>query len=140
MGFAFPAGIGAKYAFPDRRVLSVCGDAGFMMNVQDFETAVRKKVNVVALIWLDGEYGLIKWKQQNQFDGKHSDLAFHNPDFEMLAHAFGGWGLTLTSPDQLTGALEEAFAQEGPAIIAVPVEYAENRKLTKRLGDLQFSI
>jgi acetolactate synthase-1/2/3 large subunit len=140
MGFAFPAGIGAKYAFPDRRVLSVCGDAGFMMNVQDFETAVRKKVNVVALIWLDGEYGLIKWKQQNQFDGKHSDLAFHNPDFEMLAHAFGGWGRRLTSPDQLTGALEEAFAQEGPAIIAVPVEYAENRKLTKRLGDLQFSI
>lgn len=140
MGFAFPAGMGAKYALPDRRVLSVCGDAGFMMNVQDFETAVRKKVNVVALIWLDGEYGLIKWKQQNQFDGKHSDLAFHNPDFEMLAHAFGGWGCTLTSPDQLTGALEEAFAQEGPAIIALPVDYAENRKLTKRLGDLQFSI
>jgi acetolactate synthase-1/2/3 large subunit len=140
MGFAFPAGMGAKYAFPDRRILSICGDAGFLMNVQDFETAVRKKVNVVALIWLDGEYGLIKWKQQNQFDGSHSDLAFHNPDFEMLAHAFGGWGRTLTSPDQLTGALEEAFAQEGPAIIALPVDYAENRKLTKRLGDLQFSI
>ncbi len=140
MGFAFPAGMGAKYAHPERRILSVCGDAGFMMNVQDFETAVRKKLNVVALIWLDGEYGLIKWKQQNQFDGKHSDLAFHNPDFEMLAHAFGGWGRTLTSPDQLTGALEEAFAQEGPAIIALPVDYAENRKLTKRLGDLQFSI
>jgi acetolactate synthase I/II/III large subunit len=140
MGFAFPAGMGAKYAHPERRILSVCGDAGFMMNVQDFETAVRKKLNVVALIWLDGEYGLIKWKQQNQFDGKHSDLAFHNPDFEMLAHAFGGWGRTLTSPDQLTGALEEAFAQEGPAIIALPVDYAENRKLTKLLGDLQFSI
>ena len=140
MGFAFPAGMGAKYAFPDRRVLAVCGDAAFLMNVQDFETAVRKKINVVALIWLDGEYGLIKWKQQNQFDGHHSDLAFTNPDFEMLAKSFGGWGRTLTAYDQLPGALEEAFAQEGPAIIAVPVDYAENMKLTKRLGDLQFSI
>jgi acetolactate synthase-1/2/3 large subunit len=140
MGFAFPAGMGAKYAHPDKRVLAVCGDAAFMMNVQDFETAVRKKLNVVALIWLDGEYGLIKWKQQNEFDGRHSDLAFNNPDFEMLARSFGGWGRTLTAHNQLPGALEEAFSQDGPAIIAVPVDYAENRKLTKRLGDLQFSI
>jgi len=140
MGFAFPAGMGAKYAMPDRRVLAVCGDAAFMMNVQEIETAVRKKINVVALIWLDGEYGLIKWKQQNQFDGRHSDLAFGNPDFEMLAHSFGAWGRTLTAPDQLLPALEEAFAQEGPALIALPVDYAENRKLTKRLGDLQFTI
>ncbi len=140
MGFAFPAGMGAKHACPDRRILAVCGDAAFMMNVQDFETAVRKKLNVVALVWMDGEYGLIKWKQENQFDGRHSDLAFDNPDFGMLARSFGGWGCTLTAPDQLAGALEEAFSQEGPAIIALPVDYRENRKLTKRLGDLQFTI
>ena len=136
MGFALLGAIGAKIAHPDRRVLAVCGDAGFLMNVQDLETAARKKLNVVCLVWLDGEYGLIKWKQQNHFDGRHSDLTFNNPDFELLARAFGMWGRTLTAPDQLSGALEEAYDQDGPALIAVPVDYAENRKLTKRLGDL----
>ena len=140
MGFALPGGMGAKIALPDRRVLAICGDAGFLMNVQDLETMVRRKLRVVVMVWIDGEYGLIKWKQQNHFDGKHSELAFGNPDFELLAKAFGMWGKTLTSADQLPGALEEAFAQDGPALLAVPVDYAENMKLTKRLGDLQFSI
>jgi acetolactate synthase-1/2/3 large subunit len=92
MGFAMPGSIGAKIAFPDRRVLSISGDAGFMMNVQDLETAVRRKLNIVAMIWEDGEYGLIKWKQQNGFNGQHSDLSFGNPDFESLAKSFGMWG------------------------------------------------
>lgn len=140
MGFAFPAAMGAKFAYPDRKVLAVCGDAGFLMNVQDIETAVRRKLNVVVVILLDGEYGLIKWKQSNQFDGRHSDLAFGNPDFAMLAKSFGAWGTVLTSHEQLKPAIEEAFKQEGPALIGVPVDYAENRKLTKRLGELQFSI
>ena len=140
MGFAFPGSVGAKLAFPERRVLSISGDAGFLMNVQDLETAARYKISTVAMVWLDGEYGLIKWKQQNMFGGKHSDLAFGNPDFEQLARAFGLWGRTLTGPGQLTEALEEAFHQEGPAILAVPVDYAENQKLTKRLGELEFTI
>jgi acetolactate synthase-1/2/3 large subunit len=140
MGFALPGSIGAKIACPDRRVLSINGDAGFMMNVQELETAARLRLNVVNMVWLDGEYGLIKWKQQNQFGGKHSDLKFNNPDFEHLAKAFGIWGKVLTGPDQVKGALEEAFAQEGPALIAVPVDYGENRKLTKRLGELAFTI
>ena len=135
MGFALPGAIGAKYAFPERRVLAICGDAGFLMNVQDLETAVRKKLNVVIMVWVDGEYGLIKWKQQTHFGGRHSDLAFNNPDFELLAQAFGMWGRTLTGPAQVEDALEEAFAQDGPALIAVPVDYAENMKLTKRLGE-----
>ena len=92
------------------------------------------------MIWLDGEYGLIKWKQQNQFDGKHSDLSFTNPDFELLAKSFGAWGRTLSSARELPGALAEAFEQEGPAIIAVPVDYAENRKLTKRLGEIELTL
>ncbi len=140
MGFAFPGSVGAKIAYPDRRVLSISGDAGFLMNVQDLETAARLKVNVVAMVWLDGEYGLIKWKQQNHFDGRHSDLAFNNPDFELLAKAFGVWGRTLTGPDQIKPALEEAFAQPGPSLIAVPVDYSENQKMTKRLGELEFTI
>jgi len=114
----------------------VCGDAGFLMNVQDLETAVRLQLNFVCLIWVDGEYGLIKWKQQNQFGGRHSDLAFGNPDFELLAKSFGMWGRALDGPNQLPTALDEAFSQNGPALIAVPVDYGENLKLTKRLGDL----
>ena len=136
MGFALPGAIGAKMAFPERRVAAVCGDAGFLMNVQDLETAVRLKLNFVCLVWVDGEYGLIKWKQQNHYDGRHSDLAFNNPDFELLARSFGMWGRTLTGPDQLQPVLDEAFAQDGPALIAIPVDYDENRKLTERLGNL----
>ncbi len=136
MGFALPGAIGAKIAHPDRRVVAVCGDAGFLMNVQDLETAVRLKLNIVCLIWVDGEYGLIKWKQQDQFNGRHSNLAFGNPDFELLARSFGMYGRTLDAPGELPAALDEAFAQSGPALIAVPVDYRENRKLTERLGNL----
>ncbi len=136
MGFALPGAIGARLALPDRRTLAVCGDAGFLMNVQELETAARLKLNIVVIIWVDGEYGLIKWKQQNHFDGRHSDLAFGNPDFIKLADAFGIWGRTVDSAEGLAPALEQAFAQPGPALVAVPVDYDENRKLTARLGNL----
>ena len=140
MGFAMPGAIGAKFAQPDRKALAICGDAGFLMNVQELETAVRLGVNCVIMIWVDGEYGLIKWKQQNHFDGRHSDLAFGNPDFELLAKSFGMWGRTLTAAGQLPAALKEAFEQPGPALLAVPVDYAENQKLTRRLGDIEIPI
>jgi acetolactate synthase-1/2/3 large subunit len=140
MGFAMPGALGAKMAFPDRKVMSISGDAGFLMNVQDLETAARLGLNTVNMVWLDGEYGLIKWKQQNHFDGKHSDLRFNNPDFELLAQAFGIWGRVLDGPGQVQSALEDAFAQDKPALIAVPVDYSENQKLTKRLGDIDVSI
>ncbi len=136
MGFALPGAIGAKIAHPDRNVLAICGDAGFLMNVQDLETAARLKIPVTIMVWCDNEYGLIKWKQQNAFDGRHSDLAFNNPDFDYLAKAFGIWGRTLDGPDQIEDALQEAFRQDGPALIAVPVDYGENVKLSQRLGNL----
>ncbi len=134
MGFALPGSIGAKMAFPDRKVLSINGDAGFLMNIQDLETAVRKKINIVAVVWLDGEYGLIKWKQQVHFKGEHSDLKFENPNFYELAKSFFMWGKQINSPDEFIPALHEAFKQKGPAIIGVPVDYSENMKLTKHLG------
>lgn len=140
MGFAMPGSIGAKIAYPDRKVLSISGDAGFMMNVQDLETAVRLKLNIVAMIWIDGEYGLIKWKQQTGFNGTHSDLKFNNPDFAKLAESFGMWGREISAVDEIVPALEEAFRQDGPALIAVPVDYAENMKLAKRLGNVQVQI
>ena len=140
MGFALPGSIGAKMAFPDKKVLSVNGDAGFLMNVQDLETAVRKKLNIVAVVWLDGEYGLIKWKQQVQFKGEHSDLKFDNPNFLELAKSFGMWGTQVHSADQFIPTLNEAFRQKGPAIIGVPVDYGENMKLTKHLGKVSATI
>tara|TARA_B100000315_G_C14574745_1_gene587365 strand:- start:2475 stop:2897 length:423 start_codon:yes stop_codon:yes gene_type:complete len=140
MGFAMPGSIGAKMALPDKNILSISGDAGFMMNVQELETAVRRKLNIVAMVWVDGEYGLIKWKQQDGFNGKHSDLAFGNPDFAKLAEAYGMWGREITAPGQLVSTLEEAFQQGGPALIAVPVDYSENTKLTARLGEIEIPI
>ncbi len=140
MGFALPGAIGAKYANPDSKVVAVCGDAGFLMNVQDLETAVRRNIPFVCIVWLDGEYGLIKWKQQNQFGGRHSDLAFDNPDIEKLAAAFGMWGRHVRSCAAFPDALAEALAHDGPALIAVDVDYRENRKLTERLGEIDLPI
>jgi len=127
-------------ARPDNNVLSISGDAGFMMNVQDLETAVRLGINAVFMVWEDGEYGLIKWKQQNQFNGRHSDLGFTNPDWELLAKAFGMWGREVKKASDLKPTLKEAFEQNGPALIAVKVDYGENMKLTKRLGEIEVSI
>ena len=140
MGFALPGAIGAKYARPDAKVVAVCGDAGFLMNVHDLETAVRKQIPFVCVVWLDGEYGLIKWKQQTQFNGRHSDLAFANPDMEKLAEAFGMWGRKVNSVDEFSSALKEALEHDGPALLAVDVDYGENRKLTERLGEIDLPI
>ncbi len=133
MGFALPGAMAAKLVHPDRRVVAVAGDAGYLMNVHDLETAVRRKLNFVSLVWEDCEYGLIKWKQTNQF-GRHSDLRFTNPDWVKLAESFGCWGKRVENARDLRGALEEAFQQDRPAIVVMPVDYSENRKLTERLG------
>ena len=111
-----------------------------LMNVQDLETAVRIGSRMVIMVWVDGEYGLIKWKQQNHYEGRHSDLAFNNPDFDLLAKSFGMWSKVIDGPGQIASALEEAFDQDGPALIAVPVDYTENQKLTKRLGEIEVAI
>ena len=92
------------------------------------------------VVWIDGEYGLIKWKQQNEFNGRHTNLAFGNPDFDALAKAFGMWGRTIGSLDEFAPALDEALELEGPSLIAVPVDYLENRRLTERLGNLVCTI
>ncbi len=137
MGFALPGAIGATYARPDSKVVAVCGDAGFLMNVQDLETAARVNADIVCVVWLDGEYGLIKWKQQNHFNGEHSDLAFSNPDMEMLAKSFGIKGKHVKSAVDFGPAFEEALAHKGPVLLAVDVDYRENVALTKRLGDIE---
>ena len=140
MGFALPGAIGATFARPESKVVAVCGDAGFLMNVQDLETAARIGAKFVCIVWLDGEYGLIKWKQQNHFDGQHSDLAFNNPDMELLARSFGIWGQHVKRNEDFANALDEALTCNGPALIAVDVDYRENVALTERLGEIDLPL
>jgi len=135
MGFALPGAIAASLVYPDRRILAINGDAGFMMNVQEMETARRLNVNIVAMVWEDCEYGLIAWKQHNQF-GRHTDLSFNNPDWLKLADSFDWNGYRVNKSSELVSTLETAFSQSGPSLVVVPIDYGENTKLTRRLGEI----
>jgi len=139
MGFALPAAVAAALVHPDRQVLSICGDAGFMMNVQEMETAKRLNSNIVVMVWEDHAYGLIAWKQQNQF-GHHTDLSFSNPHWMLLAKAFGWHGHWVENSVDLQGTLERAFSESGPSLIVLPIDYRENMKLTERLGNIACAI
>jgi acetolactate synthase-1/2/3 large subunit len=133
MGIALPGAIAAAFLHPQRRILAATGDAGFLMNVQELETAVREGRNLVALIFHDGGYGLIDWKQRQHF-GRTSHVAFGNPDFVALAESFGALGLRVAAADELGPALETAFTAGRPAVIDCPVDYRENLRLTEELG------
>ena len=135
MGFALPGAIAASLVHPQRRVLAIAGDGGFLMNVQEMETARRLDSNIVAMVWEDGEYGLIKWKQQDHFD-RHSNLGFTNPDWRLLARSFGWNGHTVSRSKDLAETLEAAFREEGPSLVVVPIDYRENLALTRRMGVL----
>ncbi len=139
MGFALPGAIGAKIVHPDRRILAICGDGGFLMNVQELETARRIGANIVVLIWQDNAYGLIEWKQDNQF-GRHADLRFNNPDFVKLAEAFDCIGIKVENSGDFKETLEKAFHYDKPVIITVPIDYRENKKLSQRLGSIRCPI
>ncbi|GAA6151034.1 acetolactate synthase large subunit [Pseudoteredinibacter isoporae] len=139
MGFALPGAIAASIVHPDRNILAISGDAGFMMNMQEMETARRLNLNLTVMVWDDGGYGLIKWKQENEF-GKHTDLDFGNPDWVPLAEAFGWHAQKVENSRDLQGALKTAFATDGPSLVVIPIDYSENKKLTERLGELTCSI
>jgi len=135
MGFALPGAIAANLVFPELKILGVAGDAGFLMNVQEMETAKRIGANIVMLIWEDREYGLIAWKQQTEF-GHHTDLSFDNPDWLQLAQAFGWHGHFVDRSTDFAATLAQAFAEEGPSLVVAPVDYRENMLLNERLGEL----
>ena len=135
MGIAVPGAIAAKLAHPKRKVVAVTGDAGFLMNSQEIETAMRLKIAIVILIWNDASYGLIEWKQQNQF-GRTSNVKFTNPDFVQYAQSFGAKGIRIEKTDQLMPALRDALTNDTVTIIDCPVDYRENLKLTETLGQL----
>jgi acetolactate synthase-1/2/3 large subunit len=135
MAFALPGSIGAKLACPNRKVLAVCGDAGFLMNAQELETALREHVHFVVLIWVDESYGLIKWKMDLEL-GHHSSVDFHNPDFVKYAESFGAKGYRIDQSNKLLPTLKQALADDTVSVIACPVDYSENIKLTNKLGTL----
>ena len=135
MGFALPGAIAASIVHPDKNILAICGDAGFLMNVQEMETAKRLNSKIVVMVWEDNCYGLIAWKQNNEF-GHHTNLSFGNPDWMQLASAFGWHGYHVQNSHDLVGALESAFKQSGPSLVVIPIDYRENELLTKRQGDI----
>ena len=139
MGFALPGAIAAGIVHPDRRILAVAGDAGFLMNVQEMETAVRLGSNIVVMVWEDHAYGLIAWKQQTHF-GHHTDLAFGNPDWKTLAQAFGWNGHYIDNSSDLARALDAAFDEQGPSLVVIPIDYRENQLLTKKLGEIAWTL
>ncbi len=135
MGIGVPGAIAAKMAYPDKNVLTITGDAGFMMNSQEIETALRYRVAIVIMIWNDSEYGLIKWHQERRF-GHSNNIDFNNPDFVKYADSFGAKGYRVESAEDLIPTLEKAFADNTVVIVDVAVDYSENMKLTEKLGDL----
>ncbi len=135
MGFALPGALGVKLAQPDSKVLAVVGDGAFLMNSQEIETAVREKIPLVVLIWEDGGYGLIEWKMDLEL-GEHHYVSFGNPDVVKYAESFGAKGYRINSADELLPTLRAALDDDGVSLIACPVDYSENLRLTDRLGEL----
>jgi acetolactate synthase-1/2/3 large subunit len=135
MAFALPGALGVKLAKPDRKVLAVMGDGAFLMNSQEIETAVRERIPLIVLIWEDSAYGLIEWKMDLEL-GEHSNVAFTNPDVVKYADSFGAKGYRLSSADELLPTLRAALQEDAVSIIACPVDYSENLRLTDALGQL----
>ena len=135
MGISVPGAIAAKLIHPEKRVLAVTGDGGFMMNSQELETAKRMGIAIVVLIFNDASYGLIKWKQDERYRD-HCYVDFDNPDFVKYAESFGIKGYRIEKTQELLPTLEKAFTAGEPAVIDCPVDYRENMKLTENLAKI----
>jgi acetolactate synthase-1/2/3 large subunit len=135
MGFAVSGALGVKLAYPKHKVLAVTGDGGFLMNAQEMETALREKISFVILVWVDGSYGLIKWKMEMQLK-RSSHVDFNNPDFVKFAESYGARGYFIRAAAELLPTLKKALAEDTVSVIACPVDYSENTKLTDKLGHL----
>ncbi|MDX6556346.1 MAG: acetolactate synthase large subunit, partial [Miltoncostaeaceae bacterium] len=133
MGIGLPGAIAAKLALPERRIVTVSGDGGFLMNVQEMETATRLGVPVVVVLWVDGKYGVIGWKQERRF-GRTYAIEFGNPDFAGLAASFGWAHRETTDGGALRDALAGALDGEVPTLITVPIDYRQNVRLAN-LGE-----
>lgn len=135
MGIAVPGAVAARLALPERKVVAVTGDAGFLMNSQELETAVRLGVGFVVLVWNDNGYGLIEWKQLQDY-GRASNVRLGNPDLVRYAESFGARGYRIEKASELLPVLRQALADDTVSIIDCPVDYRENENLTAQLGDM----
>ena len=131
MGAGLPSALGAAFVYPDRKILAICGDGGFMMNSQELETAVRTKRNVTTLILRDNSYGMIRWKQGTA-GFKDWGLEFGNPDFVAYAESYGANGYRVEKTDDLLTLLNKCLDAGGVNVIEVPIDYAENDNLTPK--------
>jgi len=129
MGFALPAAIAAQLVDPSHKIVAMCGDGGFLMNVQEIETAVRLRLPIIVIVWCDYDYGMISLKQIYEF-GRSAFTKFNNPNFVKLAESFGAIGYNVRSSEEFSKVLEKAkVSKSSPVIISVDVDYSRNRLL-----------
>jgi acetolactate synthase-1/2/3 large subunit len=133
MGFALPTAIAAKLCHPERAVVAVSGDGGFLMNCQELETAVRLRTAVVNIVWENGEFGSIAWKQDKKF-GRHFDVGFGNPDFVKLAESFGMPAWRCSNADEFSRLLHNALSLDLPSLISLPIDYSIDVAISEELG------
>jgi acetolactate synthase-1/2/3 large subunit len=131
MGAGLPSAVAARLVYPDRRVMAVCGDGGFMMNSQELETAVRLKLNLVVLILRDDAYGMIKWKQAGM-GFENFGLDFGNPDFVRYAESYGAHGHRVESAQDLLPVMEACHSGTGVHVIDCPVDYSDNDRILNK--------
>jgi acetolactate synthase-1/2/3 large subunit len=137
MGFAVPAAVAAKLVLPkERHVVTISGDGGFLMNVQELETARRLGLAIVNLVWTDSAFGVIELHQMRKF-GRLAGTKFTNPDLVALAESFGIAGLRVESADDLVPTLRRAFDLDTSCVVEIPIDYRENVRFSERIGDLR---
>ncbi|MCL5283586.1 MAG: acetolactate synthase large subunit [Armatimonadetes bacterium] len=136
MGFALPGAIAARLVLkPSQKIVALCGDGGFLMNVQELETAKRLRLQFMVIVWTDSAYGVIEWHQKREI-GRVSGTRFNNPDFLKLAEAFGVTGFRVTDAVSHYEVLQKAISTPGISMVEVPIDYRENDCLAMTLGDL----
>ncbi len=128
MGAGLPSAMEVARLYPERRVMAICGDGGFMMNSQEMETAVRLKLNLVVLVLEDGSYGMIRWKQYGM-GYPDFGLEFNNPDFVMYAQSYGAQGHRVERTKEFASLLERCFSAGGVHLVALAVDYSENNRV-----------
>jgi acetolactate synthase-1/2/3 large subunit len=128
MGAGLPVAIGTKLVHPEKQVIAVCGDGGFMMNSQELETAVRLDLHLIVIVLCDNGYGMIKWKQRGM-DYPYFGLDFANPDFIQYAESYGAKGYRITKNGSFVSQLSYCLNNPGVHLIEVPVDYSENEKV-----------
>jgi len=140
MGAGLPSAMASAMVYPDRKVMAICGDGGFMMNSQEMETAVRLKLNITVVILNDNSYGMIRWKQANM-GFKDWGLTYNNPDFVKYAEAYGAKGHRVTSAKQLPELLKSCLDTPGVHLVDCPIDYSDNdRILNKEIRKLSAAV